>query len=218
MAQTKRQRLVTRASDVAARWVITLGGLLTIGSLGLMFLLIVKESLPLFAKGEVAAGGAAFEIPPKPDEPGDAFRLETRPPAPITAKAWLLGDQTLLAGDARGRLYGLMRVRPTPEADERVLRVVHVFPPHDSAITALAPSTRGKLFLAGDASGRITVSNATNERTIAEVRVPGPVERLAFSPRSDGFAAVSGGTTRFFASRAPHHEASWRALFGKIWY
>src|SRR5437762_2695741 len=99
MAQTRRQRLLTRASDATARWVVTLGGLLTIGSLVLMLLLIVKESLPLFTKGEVRVveGAPPFDASSPREEPPvtERFRLETRPPAPVTATAWLLGEQTL---------------------------------------------------------------------------------------------------------------------------
>src|SRR5438128_509155 len=63
MSQTSRQRWRTRASDAGARWIVTGGGLLTIGSLALMFVLIVRESLPLFAKGEARAIGTVRVAP-----------------------------------------------------------------------------------------------------------------------------------------------------------
>jgi phosphate transport system permease protein len=229
MAQTSRQRLFTRATDGAARWVITLGGLLAIGSLVLMFLLIVRESLPLFARGEakpvsLSALEDADELAARLAEPapavdtsaldGVALDPGTRP----TATAWVLGEETLLVGDDTGRLFGLMRVRPSAASEERVLRVVKRFESQGAAITALAPATRGKLFLAGDASGRITVRNATTQRLVADARVKGPVTALATTRRSDGFLAKTPSGLFAFALRAPHHEVSWRTLFGKTWY
>jgi phosphate transport system permease protein len=271
--QTSRQRLLTRASDATARWVITLGGLLTIGSLVLMFLLIVRESLPLFARADVKAVGATEvegsdvladrlrapegggpPVDPSRMPPGERVAswarsendlavgteggrvlffslenedapalsgnvvLDAKAPARVGAVAFLLGGQTILAGDDRGRLYGLMRVRATPEAEERTLVVAHAFEPQAAPLTALAPATRGKLFLAGDASGRITVRNATTERIVAGARVAGPVSGLVMARRSDGFAARGASGVSFFTLQAPHHEVSWRTLFGRVWY
>ncbi len=53
MPQTRRQRLLTRATDRLARVVITTFGLLMIGSLALIFVLIVGQSIPLWGKGRM---------------------------------------------------------------------------------------------------------------------------------------------------------------------
>ncbi len=139
-------------------------------------------------------------------------------PAPVTALQYLLGGQTLLAGDARGRIAGLQRARETAESEVRTLRSVHVFSSHDRPITALAASPRGKSFISGDAGGGIQVQYSTTGRVIARARATGDIRSLAVAPKGDGIVALGASGVSMFGLDAPHPDASLSALFSKLTY
>lgn len=139
-------------------------------------------------------------------------------PAPITALGYLLGGQTLLAGDARGRVAGLQRVRMVAESEARSLKTVHVFTPHDRPVTAVAPSPRGKSFVSSDAGGGLLVQYSTTERLIAKASAPAGVMSLAVAPKADGFVALGPAGIATFRLDAPHPDVALSALFGKVSY
>lgn len=137
---------------------------------------------------------------------------------PITALETLVGGQTLVAGDARGRVTGLLRVRDRPDAEARKLLPVKTFDGHSAAITALGASGRGKTFVSADAEGGLVVHFGTNARTLARASVDGPVVTLDVSPKANSFLVLTVQGLTDFTLDAPHPEISFTSLFGKQLY
>jgi phosphate transport system permease protein len=137
---------------------------------------------------------------------------------PITVLEALVGGQTLVAGDARGRMTGLLRVRERADAEARRLRPVKIFDGHFAAITAVAASGRGKTFVSGDEKGGLVVHFGTNARTLASTSVDAPILALDVSPKANSFLALTANGLTDFTLDAPHPEISFGALFGKQLY
>jgi phosphate transport system permease protein len=146
----------------------------------------------------------------------------------ITALSTLIGDRSLIAGQADGSLSVWLQVR---QADDSFrLTRVRDFPRHPGPITALAPSPRDKGFLALDAGkagrgGRLGLYYSTSHRTLWEgpsplPAGPGPVggASLFYTPKADGAFVASGSRIAALDVVNPHPEVSWRTLFGKVWY
>lgn len=137
---------------------------------------------------------------------------------PITVLETLVGGQTLVAGDARGRVTGLLRVRDKADAEARKLLPVKTFDGHSSAITAVGASGRGKTFVSADEKGNLVVHFGTNARTLARASVEGSVTALDVSPKANSFLAMTAKGLTDFTLDAPHPEISFGALFGKQLY
>jgi phosphate transport system permease protein len=139
-------------------------------------------------------------------------------PAAVTALETLVGSQTLIAGDAKGRVTGLLRIRTNPAEEVRRLAPAKLFTAHAAPVTAIAGSGRGKTFVSGDAKGGVLVHFGTNERTLAHATLNGAVRALDVSPKADGFIALTASGVTDLSLSAPHPEISFRALFGKLLY
>jgi phosphate transport system permease protein len=139
-------------------------------------------------------------------------------PAPVTAVASLLGGQTVLVGDAKGRVLGFQRIRLKADAEERRLSPTHVFEPHGAAVTAISPAPRGKTFVTADANGEVVARYATNERTLASANAGAPVLGLAIGAKADGLVARVADGLVSIGLHSPHPEFSWKALFSRIQY
>lgn len=229
-----------------------------IGSLVLIFLLIVSEALPLFAPARLVPLSASAGAPAAPegaaalasnesrlalaggslllsgDDAGQVsvFEVADGPepkllekvllvpdaPAPVTVLGALVGGETVIAGDARGRVRALLRVREAPESDERRFRIVRSFEGHGAPVTAFASSPRGRTFVTGDAAGKLVARYATNARTLAATDAGEPVMAVAFDAKGKTVTATTSGGTRSFFLEAPHPEISLSALFGKTLY
>jgi len=135
---------------------------------------------------------------------------------PVRSLAFLLGGQSLVVGGEDGSLSVWSRV-PRPEGWR--LREIHTFPPHASAVTALAASPRDKGFLSASDDGEVRLQYATSERTLARLSFDGAPRRVRITPRADG-ALVLGleGNRSLWEVRNPHPEVSWKTLLGKVWY
>ncbi len=136
----------------------------------------------------------------------------------ITALAFALGSETLLVGDARGRVSGWQGIR-SGESGDRTLSRVREFPAMAAPITAFAPSARNKSFLVVDRSGDVRLDHTTTERTLATLDPVPAVAAIAAAPRANGSLVVdeSGGIHRE-GIRAPHPETTMRALFLPVLY
>src|SRR6185295_14200222 len=138
--------------------------------------------------------------------------------SPVTALAPLIGGRSLVVGQADGSLSVWFPVEQR-RGGPRLTRI-HDFPPLPGAVVRIAPSARGKSFLAADARGGLGLYASTSERTLwrGASEVSGTVAGLTFSPKSDGAVLAAGSALVEIGIDDPHPELSWRALFGKVWY
>jgi phosphate transport system permease protein len=131
---------------------------------------------------------------------------------PITVLGLLVGDRTVVVGDARGRVssWQLLKTR---------FARIHDFDPHDAPVTAFSSSLRNKSFATLDAEGGTAVRFGTTGRTLMTLRGATPATAIAFAPKGDGLVTgeADGGIARW-TLRNFHPETTWRALFGKLWY
>jgi phosphate transport system permease protein len=136
----------------------------------------------------------------------------------ITALSFLIGDRSLVVGQANGNLSVWFPVRPKGQ-EEFVLTRIHDLPRHVSAITLLAPSQRNRTFLAKDEAGDLGIYFSTSERVLWQGRSPiAGATAMTLSPKGDGAFIAGPGQLAFVAIDNPHPEISWKALFGKVFY
>jgi phosphate transport system permease protein len=147
--------------------------------------------------------------------------LVPEPGVELTALSFLAGKNTLVAGDAAGRVRAWFRIKPEDAAtpDGTVLVAGHELE-LGAAPTACAPSARSRMLALGTAEGGVGLHTMTTERHLLELPGPAraPVEALALSPREDLLLVHAGGEARTWRLSVPHPEASLAGLFGKVWY
>ncbi len=138
----------------------------------------------------------------------------------VTALTVLLGEETLVVGDADGHLSAWFGVRASPDAPGWNMTHIRDFPPLARSVARIAPATRHRGFLAVDAAGDGGLYHGTTGRELAPLPALGAAaSALTFAPKSDGFfAATDGGALASFDIHAPHPETSASALFLPVWY
>ncbi|HKZ06055.1 MAG TPA: ABC transporter permease subunit, partial [Methylomirabilota bacterium] len=138
---------------------------------------------------------------------------------PITALGFLLGDRTLVVGDARGFVSTWQVVTPPQGGDRRLTRV-YDFAPHPGPVVAISASKRDKGFVTADASGQLHVNYGTSGETLISPRAPGgDLRSVVFAPKVDGIVSVDGkGAWSEWQVTNPHPEITLRTVFGRIWY
>jgi len=136
----------------------------------------------------------------------------------LTAVAFLLGGQSLVAGDARGDVSRWLPI--VEEGDRaRTFRRIDDFESSGGSVLGIVPSPRDKSFATWDARGALSVHHATTSRTYLSLP-PGPAcALLTLSPKADAVVAAldSGGVATWSLSN-PHPEATLGTLIGKVWY
>jgi phosphate transport system permease protein len=139
--------------------------------------------------------------------------------AAITVLSTLIGDRTLVVGDATGGL-STWQVVPPPTGGERRLTRTHEFARHGAPVTAIAGSKRDKGFVTADRAGAVHLSYGTSGETLIRLAAPDPaLVAVAFAPKADGLLAVDGqGRVAHWAVANPHPEVTLRTLFGRVWY
>jgi len=150
----------------------------------------------------------------------DASAATTGRDVPVTALTYLLGDRSVIVGDAAGKVSVWFPVRDAARPSGWRLQRVRDFTPHRGAVTTLAPSPRGRSFLTGDATGQVLLRHATSGETLLELTNPlGPPATLAFAPKANGGLAIDGtGAAVDWDIHNPHPEVSLQTLFGRVWY
>jgi phosphate transport system permease protein len=139
--------------------------------------------------------------------------------AAVTALAHLLGDRTLVVGDALGRVTS-WQVIPSAAGGAPRLTRIHAYPRHAAAITAVSHSKRDKGFVVADAAGGVRLNYGTSGRSLLALAPGGgSVAALVFAPKADGVLAVDahGGVTHWRVDN-PHPEITLGTLFGRVWY
>jgi phosphate transport system permease protein len=136
----------------------------------------------------------------------------------ITALEFLIGDNSLVVGDAKGSIEVWFPVRN--EENELKFRPVHKFKPLAEAVTQIYSSPRNRSFLTIDEIGNIHLNYSTTDQTQLEFRKSDfPVQTAAFAPKSNGIILID--TTDnygFYFLKDEHPEATLQSLFGKVWY
>ena len=138
----------------------------------------------------------------------------------ITSLGFIIGDQSLIVGDADGNVTSWMRVLDEKTDYGWKLVNPHTFDSHKAAVTSVATSLRNKSFITGDSKGRIFLEHLTSERTLLELSGKElPVRDITFSPKGDGAVVLyDDGTIVSFDIKNPHPEITLKTLFGKVWY
>ena len=149
---------------------------------------------------------------------------------PVTSATMLLGNVTLIIGDASGGVSGWFAAPFPDDASPRVrqsttdaLRMVraHDLPDQAGAISAVAASSRDRQFITADANGEVLLRHMTSEATQARLRPFGeePVRLVALAPKNDAMAALSTtGEIAVFSVANPHPDGSLHALFMPVHY
>lgn len=161
-----------------------------------------------------------WNVTPDGPEHQESVRATEGSEIAVTALDFLIGDRTLVVGDASGAVsaWFLVRSRDAPSG-WRTMRI-HELAGHGRPVVAISPSLRRKSFLTGDAVGRVWMHHATSEQTL--LRMPatgGAVRALFFGAKEDAAISVDeGGRLSRWSMDAPHPEVTWKTLFGKVWY
>lgn len=130
----------------------------------------------------------------------------------ITALDLLIGDRSLLVGQADGRVSVWFHV-------DGVLTRARDFPPLSSAVRLLAPSSRNRSFLAQDEAGALALYYATSGRELWTGPSPAPnAAGLTISPRGDAAYLADADRIDPLAIDNPHPEVSFQSMFLPVWY
>jgi phosphate transport system permease protein len=137
---------------------------------------------------------------------------------PVTVLAFLLGDRTVVAGDATGAV-STWQVVPPPMGGAARLTRVNDFESHAAPVVAISPSRRDKGFVTADASGAMKLHYGTSGQTFLTFGQAPGLRALVFAPKADAIVAVDerGGIVEWRVDN-PHPEVTLKTLFGKVWY
>jgi phosphate transport system permease protein len=165
-------------------------------------------------------GGELLWWPLGSNGPGEV-QVVSAGEAGVTALSLLLGDRSLVVGQEDGVLSVWFPVEEEGRGAER-LTLIRSFPrPAGSGapIVAIAPSPRGKGFVAADAGGGLGLYHSTSHQTLwnGATGVSRPLA-LAYAPKADAAYLVGAREIAGFRIDAPHPEITWRTLFGEVWY
>lgn len=136
----------------------------------------------------------------------------------ISILGFLIGDRTLIIGDAAGGINSWQLLRDDQGKD--YLQKVHTFQPHSGPVVAFSSSQRDKGFITADVSGTAYVHYGTTGKTFLAVQAKGEdVKGVTFAPKANGFVIIdAAGRLSQWALHNPHPEITLRSLFGKVWY
>jgi phosphate transport system permease protein len=142
----------------------------------------------------------------------------SRPGVGVTILGFLIGDRTLVVGDAAGGISSWQILRQD-EGQWRLTKI-YDFTPQQGSVTAFAKSRRNKGFLTADAAGVVQLHYGTTGETLLTVKASGEELRGAtFAPKGDGFLTVDAtGNLSHWGLNNPHPEITLKSLFGKVWY
>jgi len=137
--------------------------------------------------------------------------------AAVTALTLLLGDRSLVVGQADGSVSVFSPVRQGDESS--TLTRMRTFRGLRTSIRWIAPSWRDRGFLVQDDGGRLLLCHSTSERILWRGTSPSPAATAAFvAPKVDGAFLAGGGRLTALELRNPHPESSLRSFFARVWY
>jgi phosphate transport system permease protein len=166
--------------------------------------------------GEVVRVDLRERDQPKASAP---LRVTAPPGIAVSAMNFLIGDRTLVVGDASGGVGTWQVLQPSQGGHRRLVRM-NTFAGHAGPVMAIEASRRDKGFLTADTSGTVRLHFGTSGETL--LTVPSglsDVRALTFAPKADGLLLADGkGRTTQWTIRNAHPEATLRSLFGRVWY
>jgi phosphate transport system permease protein len=151
-------------------------------------------------------------------QPGEV-RAASAGPSAITALDLLIGGRSLVVGQENGALSIWLQTRESQGEDVFRLTRVRDFPRSAAAVRQIAPSERGKGFLALGDGGKLGLYYSTSHRTLWTGDAP--IQRgtgLFYTPKTDGVYLAGEGKLAEIDVFNPHPEVTWKTLFGKVWY
>ncbi len=138
------------------------------------------------------------------------------PDTSIDVLGFLLGDRTLVAGDAKGGVSTWQLARPGE--GEFVLTRMTDFAPHGKGVRGFSSSMRDKGFLTLDVEGNLALRYGTTGATLLRASVEG-AQAAVMAPKSNGLLALdAAGKVSSWEIHNPHPEITLKALFGATWY
>ncbi len=138
----------------------------------------------------------------------------------ITVLGFLIGERSLVVGDAAGRITVWFESFDEGQANVRSLKPVHRMQGHPTAVARFTPSQRNRTFITASADGLWRMQYSTNERLLyTGHHFDAAPALIRFAPKGDGALFLDPQHRLWhFDIDNPHPEASLKAFFGKIWY
>ncbi len=138
----------------------------------------------------------------------------------ITALGYLIGDRSVVVGDASGQVVVWTPVREHVGTNQTHMTAIHRFTSHQGAVTDVTISQRDKGFITTDADGEIRLHHSTSEQTLLTLAPKqGGFRNTYFSPKADGVVSVT-DTNRMihYHIANPYPEITLTTLFFPVMY
>ncbi len=156
----------------------------------------------------------------------ERLRMLDDPGLRLTVVQNLLGGTTILAGDSAGTVrawFPVLTEYGVGQTAQRRLIAAHRFERPGAAVTALANSTRMRMFVAGYEDGGILLYHVTSHKLLGEVEMPGaasgaPVLKVALAPKDDMIFGLSSSLAAGWSLDPRYPEATLSSLFLPVWY
>jgi len=155
----------------------------------------------------------------EPSSPRLAETLQAATAA-VTTLGFLIGERSLVVGDAQGNINVWFSSFDENGAGERQLRKALLLARHHAAVRAFSASQRNRTFFTGSEDGEIILHFSTNQRTLYRAAFSSsPIALISMAPKADGaFIVDARQNLSHLSIDNPHPEANLRTFFGKIWY
>lgn len=135
----------------------------------------------------------------------------------ITSFELLLGGNSLIIGDSKGRLSQWFFVRD--EDNEYHLTHIRDFEHTPDAITNLTTEQRRKGIITLTENGTLNIFNSTaNRNVLREPLFDRQADAMALAPRANALLVQHGSQLSFWHVDNEHPEISWSAYWEKVWY
>lgn len=135
----------------------------------------------------------------------------------VTSFEWLLGGNSLLISDDKGKTSQWFLVRN--DNNEWLLTKIREFSNGASAISSISIEHRRKGFATISETGQLSFYSTTAERNSLTAAVAqGQTDMIALAPRSNALLVEQDNTLTLWAIHNEHPEISWSALWEKVWY
>ncbi|HRQ65856.1 MAG TPA: ABC transporter permease subunit [Xanthomonadaceae bacterium] len=140
----------------------------------------------------------------------------------VTSLAFLNGEMALVVGGARGQVDVYFRLQregaETADGFEMIRARSHA--PQAAAIVGIDVAQRYKSLVTLDADGALWVRHSTSDQVLARLGIDASDRaQVMLMPRNDGALIVAdSGAVDAFRYSFPHSTATFRTIFGKVWY